>query len=226
MAANVVDRAHTELLRLQSDRQGLEARRAAQRAVLQASEENLTLRSTRSSSDPAVRLQEEQLRLEKLQGDLRTQQRRVEGLAQQLAVARREWQERHRWIVRSPREAVVWQVQAQAGDRVRAMQPLVTLIDCSQRWLTTTVAENDLNRIRVGSRARIDLIGSRRQLRGEVVAIRSGLGRLQLGEEAPQPVPINLARESEVRVRILNEFPAPPSEFCFVGFSARVSFQS
>lgn len=67
-------------------------------------------------------------------------------------------------------------------------------------------------------------MGSRNKLRGEVIGIRSGIGRTQLGEEAAQPVPINLARESEPIIRILNDFPAPPGAFCYVGFTAKVSF--
>jgi hypothetical protein len=67
-------------------------------------------------------------------------------------------------------------------------------------------------------------VGNRDKLRGEVIGIRSGIGRTQLGDEAPQPVPINLARESEVRIRILNDFAAPPGAFCYVGFTAKVSF--
>lgn len=225
VAANVVDRARTTELQRAREVRGLEAQLAGQAAVLEASRNELTLRNNRSNSDPVVRLQEATIALENAEGDVRTQAFQVSGLEQQVAVARKEWQERSRARLISPRKAVIWQLGAQRGDSVDAMQSVIQMIDCSQRWLTTTVAENDLNRIRLGSRARIELVGSRDKLRGEVVAIRSGIGRTQLGEEAPQPVPINLARESEVKIRILNDFPAPPGEFCYVGFTAKVSFQ-
>lgn len=225
VAANVVDRARTTELQRAREVRGLEAQLAGQAAVLEASRNELTLRNNRSNSDPVVRLQEATIALENAEGDVRTQAFQVSGLEQQVAVARKEWQQRSSARLISPRKAVIWQLGAQRGDSVDAMQSLIQMIDCSQRWLTTTVAENDLNRIRLGSRARIELVGSRDKLRGEVVAIRSGIGRTQLGEEAPQPVPINLARESEVKIRILNDFPAPPGEFCYVGFTAKVSFQ-
>jgi hypothetical protein len=61
-------------------------------------------------------------------------------------------------------------------------------------------------------------------LRGEVQSIRSGIGRLRLGETPLVPIPINLARESEVRVRILDDAPAPPLQFCYVGYTGRVIF--
>ena len=225
VAANVVDRARTTEQQRAREVQGLEAQLAGQAAVLQASKNDLTLRNNRSNSDPVVRLQEATIALENAEGDVRTQTFQVSGLEQQVNVARKEWQERSRSRLVSPRRAVVWQLGAQRGDSVDAMQTVIQMIDCSQRWLTTTVAENDLNRIQLGSKARIELVGSRDKLRGEVIGIRSGIGRTQLGEEAPQPVPINLARESEVKIRILNDFPAPPGEFCYVGFTAKVSFQ-
>ncbi len=225
VAANVVDRARTTELQRAREVRGLEAQLAGQAAVLEASRNELTLRNNRSNSDPVVRLQEATIALENAEGDVRTQAFQVSGLEQQVAVARKEWQERSSARLVSPRKAVIWQLGAQRGDSVDAMQSVIQMIDCSQRWLTTTVAENDLNRIRLGSKARIELVGSRDKLRGEVVGIRSGIGRTQLGEEAPTPVPINLARESEVKIRILNDFPAPPGEFCYVGFTAKVSFQ-
>ncbi len=225
VAANVVDRARTTELQRAREVRGLEAQLAGQAAVLEASRNELTLRNNRSNSDPVVRLQEATIALENAEGDVRTQAFQVSGLEQQVAVARKEWQERSSARLVSPRKAVIWQLGAQRGDSVDAMQSVIQMIDCSQRWLTTTVAENDLNRIRLGSKAKIELVGSRDKLRGEVVGIRSGIGRTQLGEEAPTPVPINLARESEVKIRILNDFPAPPGEFCYVGFTAKVSFQ-
>lgn len=225
VAANVVDRARTTELQRAREVRGLEAQLAGQAAVLEASRNELTLRNNRSNSDPVVRLQEATIALENAEGDVRTQTFQVSGLEQQVVVARKEWQERSSARLVSPRKAVIWQLGAQRGDSVDAMQSVIQMIDCSQRWLTTTVAENDLNRIRLGSKARIELVGSRDKLRGEVVGIRSGIGRTQLGEEAPTPVPINLARESEVKIRILNDFPAPPGEFCYVGFTAKVSFQ-
>ncbi|PSB39295.1 HlyD family secretion protein [Aphanothece minutissima] len=225
VAANVVDRARTTELQRAREVRGLEAQLAGQAAVLEASRNELTLRNNRSNSDPVVRLQEATIALENAEGDVRTQAFEVSGLEQQVAVARKEWQERSSARLISPRKAVIWQLGAQRGDSVDAMQSVIQMIDCSQRWLTTTVAENDLNRIRLGSKAKIELVGSRDKLRGEVVGIRSGIGRTQLGEEAPTPVPINLARESEVKIRILNDFPAPPGEFCYVGFTAKVSFQ-
>jgi hypothetical protein len=55
--------------------------------------------------------------------------------------------------------------------------------------------------------------------------IRSGVGRLSPRDDEPRQLPINLARESQVRVRIDSDVPAPARKLCFVGYSARVIFQ-
>jgi len=149
----------------------------------------------------------------------------VAGLERQLTASGQQWEKRHQSLLRSPRQAVVWELQAQAGDLLEALQPVMKLIDCNNRWVTTSVAENDLNRLRIGDKARIELVGRRMTLRGEVESIRSGIGRLQLGDDPLVPIPINLARESEVRVRILNDVPAPPLQFCYVGYTGRVIFK-
>ena len=171
-----------------------------------------------------VRLQEGKRTLQALQGDLRTQDERVAGLEKQLAAARAQWEKKNESVVSSPRAAVVWEIKAQAGDLLETLQPVMKLIDCQNRWVTTHVAENDLNRLQIGTTARIELVGKRMTLRGVVQSIRSGIGRLKLGEDPLIPIPINLARESEVRVRILNDVPAPPLQFCYVGYTGRVIF--
>jgi multidrug resistance efflux pump len=98
-------------------------------------------------------------------------------------------------------------------------------VNCASRWVTTYVSERDLKRLRIGSPARIDLIGEELDLRGRVDLIRSGVGRLSGKDDEPTPLPINLARESQVRVRIDSDVPAPARKLCFVGYSARVLFQ-
>ena len=224
LAANVYDRARTTEQERHSELAVLEARLLSGRTDLEAATNNLVLRTNRSGSDPGVRLQETKRSLQSLQGELYTQGQRVEGLERQLAAASQDWEKRHLSVLRSPRHAVIWELQAQAGDLLEAMQPVIKLIDCGNRWVTTYVAENDLNRLRIGSAARVELVGRRLTLRGEVQSIRSGIGRLRLGEAPLVPLPINLARESEVRVRILNDVPAPPLQFCYVGYTGRVIF--
>ena len=225
VAANVVDRARTTL---ESERQqglAIEAKIRAQTNRVQAADRNLNLDRTRGGTDPLPRLQEVRLTLAQLEGERVAAQRQVTGLQAQLKTAESLFRKQSTVWIEAPGPAVVWQVQARRGDSLRPQQPLLRLVNCSSRWVTTYVSERDLKRLRIGSRARIDLIGEELDLRGQVDLIRSGVGRLSSQNEDSAPLPINLARESRVRVRIDNDVPAPPRKLCFVGYSARVIFQ-
>jgi multidrug resistance efflux pump len=225
VAQNVVDRARTAAAENSDQVRAIEARIRAQQNRLQAAGRNLSLDQTRSDTDPAPRLQESRLRLSRLQGERAAAQRQVEGLQRQLSSAdRRYGQESDVWLD-APIDAVVWQLQARSGDSLRPQQKVLRLINCASRWITTYVSESDLKRLRIGSRARIDLLGEDLDLRGKVDLIRSGVGRLSANDEDPTPLPINLARESQVRVRIDRDVPAPARKLCYVGYSARVIFQ-
>lgn len=225
VAANVVDRARTSMEGERQQARAIEAKIRAQTNRVQAADRNLNLDRTRGGTDPLPRLQEVRLKLAQLEGERVAAQRRVTGLQAQLNTAESLFRKQSRVWVEAPAPSVVWQVQARRGDSLRPQQPLLRLVNCSSRWVTTYVSEVDLRRLRIGSRARIDLIGEELDLRGQVDLIRSGVGRLSSQNDDPAPLPINLARESRVRVRIDHDVPAPPRKLCFVGYSARVIFQ-
>ena len=225
VSETVVDRARTAVEQNRDQMRAIEARIRAQTNRVQAAERNLNLDRTRGGTDPLPRLQETQLKLAQLAGERASAQRRVQGLEAQLKTAESLFQQQSNVWLKAPIPAVVWRVQARSGDTLRPQQPVLRLVNCKSRWVTTYVSESDLKRLKIGSRARIDLIGEDLDLRGQVDLIRSGVGRLSGKDEEPGPLPINLARESQVRVRIDSDVPAPPRKLCFVGYSARVIFQ-
>lgn len=224
VAETVVDRARTAVAQNRDQVSAIEAKIRAQTNRVQAAERNLNLDRTRGGTDPLPRLQESQLRLARLEGERAAAQRRVKGLKAQLHSADTLLQQQSNVWLEAPVPAVVWRVQARTGDTLRPQQPVLRLVNCRSRWVTTYVSESDLKRLKIGSRARIDLIGEELDLRGQVDLIRSGVGRLSGKDDEPGPLPINLARESQVRVRIDSDVPAPPRKLCFVGYSAQVSF--
>ena len=225
VAQNVVDRARTAAAENNDQLRAIEARIRAQTNRLQAASRNLSLDQTRSDTDPAPRLQQARLQLARLEGERTSAQRQVQGLQSQLSSAERLYRQQSDVWLEAPINAVVWQLQARSGDSLRPQQKVLRLINCSSRWITTYVSESDLKRLRIGSRARIDLLGEDLDLRGKVDLIRSGVGRLSGNDDEPAPLPINLARESQVRVRIDRDVPAPARKLCYVGYSARVIFQ-
>ena len=225
VAQNVVDRARTSLETNQEQVRSLEARIRAQTNRVQAAERNLNLDRTRGGTDPLPRLQETRIRLAQLEGQMAGLERKVKGLRGQLNTARLLYkQERDVWID-SPIQGVIWKILSRVGDTLKPDQPLLKLVNCQQRWVNTTVSESDLRRLRIGTRARIDLIGEDLDLSGSVDLIRSGVGRISGQNDDAVARPINLARQSEVRVRIDSDVPAPPKKLCFVGYSARVIFR-
>ena len=226
IAERVVDRARTDLQRNQKDASAAAQAIAAQEDVLRGARNNLNLTGTRTNFDPQPRLQEANLQLQTLKRRVGTQQQKLAGLEAQLAAALEQYQlQSSHWLV-SPKQAVVWKLEAHQGDNLDAQSQVLRLINCQDRWINTYVSERDLKRVKIGAPARIDLIGEDLDLSGRVDLIRSGIGRVSPGNEDLKPVPINLARESLVRVRITNDVPAPPQKFCFVGYTGRVLFQS
>ena len=226
VAERLVDQARTTVLTNQQQLAGIEARIRGEQNQLEAAKRDLNLERTRGNIDPTPRLQETRLKRKQLESDRVTQSKRMEGLKAELQSAETLWQRLRGATIRSPRSAVVWRLLAREGDDLQAQQKILRLIDCKRRWLVATVTESTLKRLRIGSPARIDLIGEELNLNGQVALIRSGIDRLAGGvNENPKPIPLNQKPLSQVRVRILNDVPAPAQKLCFVGYGARVTFQ-
>lgn len=225
VAALVVDRARTTMLANQQQVAAARARLQAATNQLRATERDLNLDRTRGNIDPTPRLEETELKRKLLESEARTQQKRVQGLEAEYRSAESQLNRYRQAWISAPLQAVVWRLLAHTGDDVKAQQKVVRLIDCTERWLTTTVSESMLKRLKIGTPARIDLNGEALDLNGSVTLIRSGMGRL--GELHADPTPLQPGQKplSQVRVRILNDVPAPPEKLCFVGYGARVIFQ-
>ncbi|MEB3184099.1 MAG: HlyD family efflux transporter periplasmic adaptor subunit [Cyanobacteriota bacterium] len=221
----VVDRARTTWHQRRQEITALQRSIAGQKAVLNSTARDLTLTTSRTNTDPAPRYDETLQQVQQLETRIASERQRLKGLESKEASARRLYEQSRSQEITSPTAAVVWRVDARAGDSIRPEQAVVTLIDCQRRWIDTYVAEQELNRVRIGTPATIDLIGERLDLSGQVALIRSGVGRVRPEDTDPKLLPINLARESQVGVRILNDLPAPPEKFCFVGFTGKVRFR-
>jgi len=225
IAENVVDRARTNAQQNRNQVRSLEARIQAQNQRVQAASLDLSLDRTRGETDPRPRLQATKLDLARLAGLRTAAERQVQGLTAQLNTAKTLYNQQSSVWLKAPVASVVWGVVARTGDTLAQQAPVLRLINCRSRWVTTYVSESDLKRLRIGNPARIDLIGEQLDLRGKVDLIRSGVGRTADRDNDPSRLPINLARESQVRVRINSDVPAPARKLCFVGYSARVIFQ-
>lgn len=225
VAERVVDRARTAVQTNQQQLAAIQARIRAENNQLDAAQRDLNLDRTRGNIDPTPRLQETQQKLKQLESERITQIKRVEGLKAELQSAETLLSRQREAVIKAPRPGVVWRLLARLGDDLQAQQKVIRMIDCDRRWLLATVNEATLKQLKIGSEAKIDLIGEELNLKGRVELIRSGVDRLSGGvNDNPIPVPVNQKSLSQVRVGILNDLPAPAQKLCFVGYGARVTF--
>jgi multidrug resistance efflux pump len=225
VAERVVDRARTAVQTNQQQLAAIQARIRAENNQLDAAQRDLNLDRTRGNIDPTPRLQETQQKRKQLESERITQIKRVEGLKAELQSAETLLSRQREAVIKAPRSGVVWRLLARLGDDLQAQQKVIRMIDCDRRWLLATVNEATLKQLKIGSEAKIDLIGEELNLKGRVELIRSGVDRLSGGvNDNPIPVPVNQKSLSQVRVGILNDLPAPAQKLCFVGYGARVTF--
>jgi multidrug resistance efflux pump len=225
VAERVVDRARTVVQTNRQQLAAIQARIRAENNQLDAAQRDLNLDRTRGNIDPTPRLQETQQKRKQMESERITQIKRVEGLKAELQSAETLLSRQREAVIKAPRPGVVWRLLARLGDDLQAQQKVIRMIDCDRRWLVATVTEGTLKQLKIGSEAKIDLIGEDLNLKGRVELIRSGVDRLSGGvNDNPIPVPVNQKSLSQVRVRILNDVPAPAQKLCFVGYGARVTF--
>ncbi|WP_297758214.1 HlyD family secretion protein [Thermosynechococcus sp.] len=198
----------------------------ALKADARAAALGLTLRNTRSNYDPRLRLQELQIQIGEQQAIVRGIQREIAAQQGQVAQAQREVAQRKVVKVTAPIAGYVWRVDARLGMFLGKGDQILQLLDCGRRWIDVFVDEQSLGLIHPGTRAKIQLYGSQGKiLWGKVANIRSGLGRLNPGDDQVIPIPENYPRQSQVRVELDSDKDWGEDNFCYVGYTARVTFQ-
>lgn len=197
IAIEVADQAETDYLRQQDALTALTKELTSREQDLKAAQLGLTLINSRTNYDPSVRLQELKIQETQLRSQVAAQTAQVNGLKNQLQEITRNTRSRQNIPLSSPVPTVLWQSSVSNGDVVTRGQPLAKTIDCRDRWIDVYIGETALRQVRIGESARIDLIGKDQSITGKVAFIRSGVGRLRIGEDVLPLVPINLARESQ-----------------------------
>ncbi len=226
------DAARTELQ--QSKAQVLNRQRAVEAAArtveavaaeAQAAKLGLTLRNTRSNYDPRLRLQELKMQIAEQKAAVRGIETEIVAKEKELAEAQRDVAQRRLVPVAAPVAGYVWHVEAQLGTFLGKGDTIAQVLDCQRRWVDVLVDEKYLRLLPPGTKATIAPYGAKdRVLRGTVTNIRSGLGRLNPGNDIALPVPENYPRQSQVRVAIDSEDNLGEGNFCYVGYTAKVTF--
>lgn len=180
-------------------------------------------------------------RLQDLETETAKQRLEIQNLEQSLADARAELiqaeadfkqaeieqKQNQQAVVKAPLGGVIWQVTAKQGQFVEKGAQLGQMLDCNRRWVDVFVDEQAVRSLRPGMPATIELYGDEsRTLKGQISLIRSGVGRLQAGQDVAAPVAANMPRTTQVRVNLdSNTDRGSPDVMCYVGYTGKVSFQ-
>jgi len=227
IAFDEVDRAATSLAQAREEVRVSGNRIKAQQQVLEAAQRNLTLIATRGGADPETLLRDSRIDLEVVQEEKQAQQFRIQELQNQLNQAKKEYDTQRFANITSPVDAVVWTIDHYAGSSVKEQETVLRLLDCSERWVNTYVREGDIKNLYIGQDAEVSLYGSKDKLRGKISLIRSGIGRSSSGSDIIPLLPINMYRESQVRVSLEAEskLSKDPGHLCFSGYTGKVTFR-
>lgn len=226
IAFDEVDRAGTSLAQAKAEVRLAEDRIIAQQMIVEAAKNNLTLIAARGGADPETFQRESVNKLAILQEEKQDQTSRIQALKKQLIQAQKEYEINRFANVPSPINGVVWTIDHYAGSNIRAQETILSILDCSERWINTYVREGDIKNLNIGQSAEISLYGSNLKLKGKVSLIRSGIGRSSTGSDISPLLPINMYREAQVRVAIeKGQSPSQnPGNLCFSGYTGKVTF--
>lgn len=212
----------------------LEARLNSTRNQSKASELGLSLTRERGNYSPRLRLQDLTVQAETQKQDLIVLEQSLQSAQSELTQARvdlnnqkTDLKQTQQQTVTTSIAGVIWDLSAKQGQFVQKGATLGQVLNCQRRWVDVYVEEEALRSIRPGSDAKVELFGSQTQtLHGKVSLIRSGIGRLQAGQEiSAVPISPNLPRTTQVRVDLDTSTPqGGPEVMCYVGYTAKVSF--
>lgn len=196
----------------------------------EATKSGLQLDGTRTLSYPETRVYTLEVELTDLKQQERNLEKQIQSTQSQLSTTSKELQVQQNVSVRSPATGVIWSIDSQPQEIVEANQSIIKLLNCHNLWVDAFINETDSNKIVVGQAAEINLNNSNNtQWKGRVETIRSGTGRVEVGQYVVEPPPEISRRQIPVRiatVRIKVDWHNSPinGNFCLVGRSVSVRF--
>jgi multidrug resistance efflux pump len=229
-----VTRAEIERERLANQVKAAEARIKTLQNDQRAALVGLSRARESGSYNPRFRLQDLETDAAKKRLEIQTLAQSVADAEAELTEAKADFeqaqleqQRNQRSQVNAPMSGVIWQIEAKQGQFVEKGARLGQLLDCSRRWVDVFVDEEAVKSLRPGMPATIELYGKdSNTLKGQVSLIRSGVGRLQAGQDVAVPIAPNMPRTAQVRVNLeAASDRGTPDVMCYVGYTGKVSFQ-
>ena len=212
-----VARARAELKRSQ-----LAATRAreevdgAQRGVFVSQDHNDVPYSQQRTDEIRVRLAE-------VEASLAVFAARIAQLDEQLVSETRRIAALSAAEVAAPASGVVWRPLVVAGSSVARDAELLTLIDCSELYVTATFGAGRFDELRYGQAAEVKVLNSETRLKGTVVEVRA-VSRSDLKERFAALLPALGEREVMAVIRLDQPGPMAAEKYCSVGRRVEVRF--
>lgn len=198
--------------------------------ALKATKAGLQLEGTRTLSYPETRVYELEVELTDLKQQEKNLEKQLQSIQSQLISTNKELQAQQIVSVLAPTTGVIWSIDTQPQEKVEANKSIIQLLNCNNLWVEAFINETDVNKLVIGQAAEIIFSElSNTQWKGRVETIRSGTGRIEVGQYVVEPPPEIARRQLPVRVatvRIKVDWQKSPrfGDFCLAGRSVNVRF--
>ncbi|VWC73557.1 multidrug resistance protein MdtN [Burkholderia aenigmatica] len=197
-------------------------------ATYAAARVGLQLDGPRALSEPEQRNRQLELELVDLRQQLQETKALGASTIEELTRVSAEYAHQRMATLVADRPSVVWSLDAQSGEALTAGAPIMQLIDCNDVWVDAFFDESDVRDLKVGAPVKVSLSHDARHWAGVIETIRSGSGRVTVGQYVAAPPP-EIARRQlpvkvvTVRVRVDWKRELQPSQYCLAGRSVEVS---
>jgi multidrug resistance efflux pump len=197
---------------------------------LEATKVGLQLDGTRTLNYSEIRVLELDAELTDLQQQEKNLEKQIQSIQSQLFTTNKEFKDQQTDLVLAPMTGVIWSIDSQPQEIVKANQPIIQLLDCQNLWVDAFINETDTNQLAIGQKAEINLDNSSDvQWQGQIETVRAGTGRIEVGQYVVEPPPEIASRQLPVRVatvRIKIDRQKNPriEDFCLAGRSVNVRF--
>ncbi len=180
----------------------------------------------RNNYDPRIRLQELATTIDDQRLEIKTIQQSIIDAHAELVKAENDLQKTQEDMAKAPIAGVIWELPVKSGQFVQKGAYLGKVLDCNNRWVDAIVDENQVQQLEAGMPATIELNGGTQTLHGKISFIRSGMGRLQAGQDTTTPIAPNMPRTAQVRIALdANADRGGAGVMCYVGYTGKATFK-
>jgi multidrug resistance efflux pump len=180
----------------------------------------------RNNYNPRIRLQELSTQIDDQHLEIKTIEQSITDARAEIMKAQSDLQKNQKDMAKAPIAGVIWELPVKTGQFVQKGAYLGKVLDCNNRWVDAVVDENQVQQLEAGMSATIELNGGTQVLNGRISFIRSGMGRLQAGQDTTAPIAPNMPRTAQVRIALdANADRGGNGVMCYVGYTGKATFK-